>query len=291
MPWISLGAAAIGAGGAALSGGGSGGTLKPWGPLRQPTTAAAKLIEQGLYRGGFQGDRVANMLPGQIQALNGMSAVGRNVQPLAQAGNQQLQQTLQGEFLDNPFTSDAVQAAFRPITQAYQQTTMPGILGRLAGTGNLNSSAGVNMMRQAQEGLGNAMADASARIGYQNYGDERNRQMGALGQIPGVMGAAYMPYDRQFQAGALSQNQQQQEINARMGAWNEPMQRALQAYSALGGSPYVPSGGGTGTGGAIGNALMGGLGGYQLGQYWQGQQQPPQAQQTQGPRSWVNGYW
>ena len=291
MPWFTLGAAAIGAGGAALSAGSGSGGMKPWSGVRQPMTAAAKIAEQGLYRGNFQGDRTANMTPGQLSALTGISALGQTaVNPMLGQARGALGDTLSGQYLENPYTSGAVQAAIQPAIQEYQRVTMPNMMGGLAATGGLSSSMRNNQQRWANEGLANALTNTSAQIGYQNYGDERNRMTGALGYVPGMTEASYQPFQQQYNAQTQLQTQNQREIDSRMQAWNEPFQRALQAYSAFGGAA-MPSQAPT-TSGMLGQALMGGLGGYSMarGAGYGGQGTMGTQQQGQ-PRPWVNQNW
>lgn len=293
MPWIGLVAAGVGAAGSALAGAGSPtGSMKPWSGVRQPMTAAAKLAEQGLYRGNFQGDRIANMTPGQLAALRSMSALGSQLSPMLGDARGQVSDTLSGQYMENPFTGQAVQAAIQPAIQEYQRVTMPNMMGRSVGGGGIGSSGMEARRRMANEALSSSLANTSAQIGYQNYGDERNRMMGALGYVPGLTEASYLPAQQQYGAQTAVQTQQQREIDSRMGAFNEPFERALRAYSALGGAAMPSqSGGGATTGGMLGQALLGGLGGYSMAR-GMGYGGGAMGMQQQGqPRPWVNGNW
>ena len=143
--WGAVAAGVVGAGASAL-GGSKGQAVKPWGPMRQPTVAAAKRIEQGIYQGAYNQPRVAGFTPNQTKAFNQITGLaGQGMDPgIAAAGGQladtmqggylnnnpyqgQINATTGGQYLANPFMNDAVQAAMRPMADEFRSATAPAI--------------------------------------------------------------------------------------------------------------------------------------------------------------------
>lgn len=153
--------------------------------------------------------------------------------PVNQAAQQQATQTLQGDFLSagNPYFSgmaDRLDAAIRPKVQSAFEG---------AGRGR---SAGV------QEAYTRSMADAMAPLAYQNYADERGRQMSAMQQAPGLAATDYQDIAQLMGAGQTREGLAREYISDDMSRYNyqqqEPSNR-LAEYMGLIQGNY----GGTGT--------------------------------------------
>lgn len=201
----------------------------PWGPIQPYLSESARI--------GFN-----QLALNRNKAIPGILEQAQGAQPVLDAATGQYLDTLGGNYLDNPFTEQAVQSAIKPIEQAYQRNIVPGILGRLSSRGALSSGMAERQLNAANEGFASALADTAGRIGYQNYANERQNMMGALGMAPAFQELQYQPLDVQRDAYADRGNQ------------------ALRVLATLQGTP-----GGTNTttsrqGGGLSGALAGGLG-------------------------------
>ncbi len=203
-------------------------SASPWGPIQPYMRGAARTAYDELVRG-------------ENPAIAGILAQAQGPQPIVDLATQQLTDTLGGGYLENPYTSEAVQAAIRPAQEAYLTSTLPGILGRGSARGRLSSGNTERRIASANDSLSRALTDTAGRIGFQNYSDERGRMMGALGMAPSIQALGYQPLEMQ------------------RAAYNDQGDQALRVLAALQGVP-----GGTTTsssGGGLSGALAGALGG------------------------------
>ncbi len=162
----------------------------------------------------------------QMLAGRGQSGAG-----FEQAGRQQLEDTLGGKYLYGG-------EGFNKAVEAAQRQVMPQVQSAFAKQGAFGGSLN-------QEALTSAMTDAFAR----QYGQERQLQMGALGQVPGMQGVDYANIGALGQAGGLRG------------------QRLREYIGAIGG---IPGGTVTQTGGEtplLGRMLAGGAGGFLAGKF------------------------
>jgi len=219
----------------------------PWGPI-QP-------FMQGAARQGYR-----SLVRQPNPAIEGILAQAQGAQPVLDAATQQTLDTLGGNYLENPFTSQAVQAAIDPIKDEYTQSIVPGILGRLSSRGALSSGSAERMLGRANEGFAGALADTAGQIGFQNYNNERGRMMGALGMAPGMQ-------TMQFQPGQIARE-----------AFDDRGNRALRVLSALQGVPggTTTSTSGGGLSGMLSGALGGGAAAYGMQQFMSPGRQPYQ---------------
>lgn len=99
-----------------------------------------------------------------------------------------LNDTLSGKYLDpasNPFLSDAITAAQRPTLEGLTQTLTRDLPGRFTQAGQFiqpqGSSAFDYAAGLATRGAANAIGDIATKLSAQNYQNERQGQLGALG--------------------------------------------------------------------------------------------------------------
>ena len=131
----------------------------------QATTDAMNMQTQR----AMNGSPITNAMKGEIQGTLGGNYLNSN------PAMGLLMPTAQGDYLDagNPYLSGMKERTANDITKAYNST--------FGGGGRWGSGAHA-------QGLGSGIADAFSAMDYQNYGDERNRQMAASGQIGQMYG-------------------------------------------------------------------------------------------------------
>ncbi len=164
-------------------------------------------------------DRVADFSPetemglqfGTMRALQGSPVMG--------AANQNLMNTLQGNYL-SPYANPFLNATFNQMadqvsSRVNQQASQLGRSGSGAHLGTLSRELG---------GLAN-------EIYGQNYQSERDRQLQSLGMAPQFAEQDYADVDRLLGFGAQRQGQAQQELGALMDLYSEREQLPYQNVS------------------------------------------------------------
>ena len=186
----------------------------------------------------------------------GLSTLG-NIAQGGTAGMQQLAKTLGGAYLDpstNPYIRGVVDAAARPVTDAYQRATAPQTDYNFANAGRYGSGAMLGARSQNEDNLSRALAEQSTNIYGQNYANERARQDAAAQQYTGnqqTAGSNYGQLYNQGQSGAaatqlaglgLSSQNILRDISAQQDAQGRLLgaqTSALQMYPAIQNAQYT----------------------------------------------------
>ena len=163
--------------------------------------------------------------------------------PTVRAGQQQVQGTLQGDYLNsNPYLSQAITNATDPIMDQFKENVIPGIQSGFSSAGRYGSG----LQAQSQQRAGEAAMDQAGKVAqnmsYKNYGDERQRQQQAATLAPTYGQQAYGDIANLAGAGQareqLAGNYMQDDIN-RFNADQAAPKNALADYMALiGGGQY-----------------------------------------------------
>ena len=208
----------------------------------------------------FPGQTYAGFSPETEAALKGQTDLATGGSDVMNASGANLTKTAQGDYLNagNPY--------FSQMADRIRGEIQPNIEGRWAGTGG--ASAGMN------RALGLGLGDAIGSLAYQNYGDERNRQMQTSLFAPSYENALFGRLGKLGEVGGIREDLAQQGINESMNRFNfdqmEPYQRAQLLMNIIGGNyggttegtqtTTLPrrSPGSTALGGALSGAAMGG---------------------------------
>lgn len=221
-------------GGGGSSGGGGGGTQTtvqksdPWaGQQVFLSTGYQNALNQ--YNRGpmkfFPGQTFAGFSPETEAALQMQAQRAQAGSPLTDAAQSELTKTLSGDYLSagNPHFSammDRVASDLRPRMDAQFASAGPG-----------GYASGLH-----QNAMASALADAGSQLAYQNYGDERNRQVQGMLFAPQLAQQDYFDASKLAEAGGVREDLEQQRINDAMQrhqfAQTEPWQR-LQMYNNL----------------------------------------------------------
>jgi hypothetical protein len=190
--------------------------------------------------------------------------------PLIPAAQQQTLANIQGAYLGgNPF----FQGAFQPAARAAQQSfydAMSGIGSRASAAGRYGSGSMQELENRAMGQLSQSLADTAGQLAYQNYADERARQMAAMGAAPEMAAADYGDIQRLMTVGQAQESYQQAALQDAINRFNYeqnlPSAKLQQFLSAAYGSPM----GGITTSvvpqysNQFANVLGGGVAGYAL---------------------------
>ena len=156
---------------------------------------------------------VPGMNPLMSQGFAGVNRLGTGprVRRSLREGLNTMRDTARGDYLYGG-------EGFNAAVDASLRHTMPAISSQFGGAGRTGSAYHANT-------LGQAASDAFAS----QYGQERGRQMGAAGAIPGMAQAQFMPYQQMMNAG----RQQYQMYDAPMARENV-MRNQMNRRAGLG---------------------------------------------------------
>lgn len=175
----------------------------------------------------YPGQTFSSFSPETEAALAAQTNRAVQGSPLTGASQQNLTDTLNGNFLSagNPY--------FQNMADKITAQVQPQIDADFASHGRFGSGL---HGRAIGEGLGSALG----ALAYQNYGDERARQMQAAGMAPQAAQQDYFDIAKLAEAGGAREDLVQQAINEAMARYNyqfeEPWQRLGQYASIVQGS-------------------------------------------------------
>lgn len=219
-----------------FGGGGGGGhstqtvqqNADPWSG-QQPYLKEIFAEAQNLYRGGnlavpsYPDTTISGFAPETQQALDLQTQRALSGSPVTQAAQAEAQKTIAGDYLSaqNPYFSSMADAITRKV--------VPSVGAQFAGSGRYGS------------GLhGRATADAlSEQIGnlaYQNYADERTKQLQASAMAPALAAQDYADIASLSEVGRTKEDLEQARLTETYNKWladqTQPIS-ALQNYQSL----------------------------------------------------------
>lgn len=171
---------------------------------------------------------------GGLTAQSQAAPLFQNVYSAAQqplAGSDTLRQTAAGGFLNaNPYQSQMIQAATRPLEQAFSQQVLPGISSLYSKSGRLGSGSMERALGTATEGYGRALGDVTANLAGTQYQQERGLQQ----QAASTLGAQQQAqFGTQLQAAGGLGTVQSQDLARQL--------QASLAAPQIYGQQYIPS--------------------------------------------------
>jgi hypothetical protein len=254
-------------------------TTEPWSGVKPYLTDYLQL-GQNVTKNPFQfynGDSVAGFAPEQEMGFNLATQRAMAGSPTLNAANKQLTGTLRGDYLSpdsNPYLKGTVDRALNDV-----QTRVNSQFNN----SNFGSSA-------HQETLTRGLGEQANAIYGQNYTNERNNQMGAIGQAPGLAASDYADASVLQGIGQQRQGLANQYLGLNQSTFDQAAQfpyEQLQRYGNVvsqgtgqggtvtapgqqqpGSNKFAGALGGAATGFSIGGpwgAAIGGLGGLLLG--------------------------
>jgi hypothetical protein len=241
----------------------------------------------------YQGQTYVSPSEQTLTALQTQENIARGAAPTLQAAQSAFLQSLggisntaAGQYLNaNPYQQQMMQAATRPLEQAFSNQVLPGISSLYSKSGRLGSGAMERALSSASEGFGRSLGDITSNIAGSQYQQERGLQQQASLQLanlaqqaPSLYGQQFIPSQQLAQIGAQREAIAGQPLQEAMNRFSYeqqlPYQQLSGFLSSVYGSPLgsfgVPAAGmqpsTNRTTGALAGGLAGGLGGYALGQ-------------------------
>jgi hypothetical protein len=127
---------------------------------------------------------------------------------------------LAGDYLGgNPFFQGAFQPAATAAQTAFQKS-IGDISSAASKAGRYGSGAMGDLQSQAAGTFAQKLADTAGKLSYENYAQERQNQMRALGMAPGLAEADYGDINKLLGAGQLGEGYQTSALQADMARYN-----------------------------------------------------------------------
>lgn len=247
LPADTVGAGQNTFGGFNRGGNGNGGSFNPFNPFKPNRTRAPKppaadpLATQPMFTpnptGTTAAPLTAPMAPGETDVYNQLlTSLGQAQPGGTPEASTALNDTLSGKYLTpsaNPFLAAAIQAAQKPVMDNFTRTIVPQLLSRFTGAGQEvqgNGSspfamAAANAANDLEQNLGNI----GAQMSYQNYGQERQNQVGAISTANSLTNDNITRMVTGLQAAALPRLIQDMGIQRGITAFNNRVQAMLEA--------------------------------------------------------------
>ena len=168
----------------------------------------------------YTGDRVADLNPYQTGAYDAMAQRAMQGSPVSDAAGRNITSTLNGDFLSqgNPYLTQQIDRASGDVLR-----NMDVLNARSGSFGN--SGIQQNTVQQ--------LGDVAGNMRYQDYNNERNRQMGALGMAPGIANQDYIDANQLLAAGQGYQNQNQRQLTDQYQQFTEARDYPSQQLATL----------------------------------------------------------
>ena len=193
-------------------------------PAIQPYLTYGLTEAKNLYQGGGP-----KFYPGQgyVGPSTATSTALQALQARAMAGNPLLSQAqgnvsgmIAGDYLGgNPFFQGAFQPAAAAAQTAFQKS-IGDISSAASKAGRYGSGAMGDLQSQAAGTFAQKLSDTAGKLSYENYAQERQNQMRALGMAPALAEADYGDINKLLGAGQLGEGYQTAALNADMARYN-----------------------------------------------------------------------
>lgn len=171
----------------------------------------------------YEGSTVVPFSPLTKEAMTNIETRAREGSTLVTDAQKQIEDTMAGNYLDpatNPYLTSAMDAATRPMREAFTQDTMPSINAAFSSAGRYGSGLQGNMQARAAEDYLQAVGDVGSKMAYSNYADERDRQDSATRVAPAFAELDYLGSDRLGQLGAVNEAMAANELQEDIDRYN-----------------------------------------------------------------------
>lgn len=199
-------------------------TTEPWSGVKPYLIGGYKdaknLYEQGAP-GYYPGQSVAPMSDYTKNALDATAQRAAYGSDVVRSAQNQLTNTINGDYLNsNPYLQGAINAAVQPITNAFNSEVMPGIDSNFSSAGRYGSGLQGEAYNDANAQLAQQIGNVSSQMAYQNYGDERQRQIQGMLFAPQMAQQDYNDLAMLGQAGQGYDQYNTNLINSDIEKWN-----------------------------------------------------------------------
>jgi hypothetical protein len=188
-------------------------------PYAQNYQAFASQVANQPYQ-AYGGQTVAQLNPYQTAGYDAMSSRAMQGSPVSDAASSSLTDTLNGKYLNsNPYLDQIVKQSQNDVVSRMDQLSARS--GSFGNTGGYETTA-------------RTLGDLSANIRGQDYANERNRQVSALGYAPSIANQDYTDAQQLLAAGQGYQAQDQRNLTDQYNRFQEAQNYPQQQLATLG---------------------------------------------------------
>ena len=216
--------------------------------LQRPYIETGYETAQQLFetpRSFYEGSTVVPFADQTVSAMDMIQNRAMAGSPLVTAAQNLTADTMAGNYLtpdSNPYLQSAMDAATRPMREAFVQDTIPAINTAFSKAGRYGSGAQANLQARAAEDFAQALGDVGSRLAYSNYGDERGRQVAASTAAPAMAELDYSDAARLAGVGAqvedMAARQLQEDVDRQRFAQEEERMRLAEFMPIIQGGSY-----------------------------------------------------
>jgi hypothetical protein len=193
-------------------------------PAIQPYLTYGLTEAKNLYQGGgpkfYPGQGYVGPSTTTQTALQALQARAMSGNPLLSQAQGNVSGMLAGDYLGgNPFFQGAFQPAAAAAQMAFNKS-IGDISSAASQAGRYGSGAMGTLQNQAAGTFAQKLSDTAGKLSYENYAQERQNQMRALGMAPGLAEADYGDINKLLGAGQLGEGYQTAALNADMARYN-----------------------------------------------------------------------
>lgn len=208
-------------------------TTTPWAGV-QPYLANTLSESQKLYQSGngyYPNSTVAPLSSTTQQAIDLTTQRALNGSPVQTAAQGNAAATLNGDYLNsNPNLQGAIDAATQGLVRQYTNATLPGIEANFSKAGRYGSGMQNAAVSDAQNNLSSQIGNIASTMAYNNYNDERARQVQTSALAPSLAGMDYTNLQALTGAGSALDTQAQAQLNDLVARYNYQNGGALDDY-------------------------------------------------------------
>lgn len=154
------------------------------------------------------------------QAMQLQSQRALNGSPLMTSADNQVNNTINGSYLNsNPYLDANFAAGAQGITQQYNNAVNGQTAGFESG-GRLGSGMQAFNKNQANTTLAGNLGNLYNQTYFQNYNNERQNQMGAMGMAPTLANQDYTDLSKLSDVGSAQDQYAQSQTDADVNKWN-----------------------------------------------------------------------
>lgn len=213
-------------------------TTAPWSGV-QPYLTDSLSQAQELYKSGagyYPESTVAPLSGTSQQAIDLTTQRALNGSPLQSSAQGNATSTLNGEYLNsNPNLQGAIDAATQGLVRQYQTATLPGIQANFSKSGRYGSNAmggAGGAIDTANNALASQIGNIASTMSYNNYNDERSRQVQTSALAPSLTGMDYTNLNALTGAGGALDSQAQAQLSDLVARYQYANGGSLDDYIA-----------------------------------------------------------
>lgn len=215
-------------------------TSAPWGPQQGPLQFGFQETRRLYNQGGPQVYNKSTVAPFSANTRAGLSDIAATAQagtPVASSAQNQVNATLQGDYLNsNPYLDAMYNQASQAVTRNYSEAVAPSIQANFGLAGRGGSNAYGNALDSSQAQLGQQLGGMAANIYGGNYANERQNQMQAASMAPQTAQLNYYDASQLLNAGGMQDAFNQNVLNDTVNRFNQNQERPwdnLGRYSQM----------------------------------------------------------